>query len=136
METGNYYFSTRLRATFEEAEKRLRVALQEESFGVITEIDFSQKLNEKLGAKFRPYKVLGACLIQSAFKALQHEKFIGLLMPCNTVIQETAPGEIEIAVVDTLASMGSVKNADLKCVADEVRLKLQKVIMRLERNEI
>lgn len=132
METGNYYFSTRLNTTFPEAEQRLRDALAAESFGIVTEVDFSASIQSKLGATIRPYKVLGACLVQSAFKALQHEKFIGLLMPCNTVVQEIEPGVVEIGVVDTLVSMGVVKNADIKCIADEVRLKLQKVLLRIE----
>ncbi|MDD2965344.1 MAG: DUF302 domain-containing protein [Bacteroidales bacterium] len=132
MDTGNYFFSTQIKADFAEAEKRLREALAAESFGIVSEIDFTQNIKNKLGAAVRPYKVLGACLVQSAFKALQHEKHIGLLMPCNTLIQETEPGVVEISVVDTMASMGAVRNADLKCIADEVRLKLQKVILRLE----
>lgn len=132
MNTGNYYFSTRINGTFEEGEARLREALQAESFGIVSEIDFKSKMQEKLGATIRPYKILGACQVQSAFKALRHEPFIGLLMPCNTVIRESEDGVIEIAVVDTMMTMASVKNADLKCIADEIRLKLQKVILRLE----
>lgn len=132
MDTGNYYFSTTYAGTFAEAETALREALQAESFSIISEINFSEKLSEKLGIQFKPYKVLGACLPQTAYKALQHEKFIGLLMPCNVLVQESTPGVVEIAVVDTMASMSAVRNADLKCIADEVRLKLKKVIMRLE----
>ncbi len=132
MEQGNYYRYVRLPISFMEAEGRLRNALQEESFGVITQIDFQEKIQNKLGVEISPYLVLGACLPASAHKAIRAEANIGLLLPCNTLVRYISENETEVAVIDPMITMQSIRNADLRCVADEVRAKLIKVMMRVE----
>ena len=132
MEQGAYFKYVRFSIPFSEAEIRLCSALQDESFAVITEIDFQEKIKAKLGVEFTPYLVLGACLPASAHKALRAEANIGLLLPCNALVKYISDDETEIAVIDPMISMQSVKNADLRCVADEVRAKLIKVMMRIE----
>jgi uncharacterized protein (DUF302 family) len=80
---------------------------------------------------FRPYRILGACNPPFAFQALQAEDKIGTMLPCNVVVQETAPGKVEVTAIDPVASMAAVDNPNLKTVAEQVRAKLKKVIDNL-----
>ena len=127
----SYYFSKELSASFDEAVEKVRAALAAEGFGVLTEIDVRATLKKKLDVDFRPYKILGACHPESAYRALQLEDKIGLMLPCNVIVQERAPGEVEVAAVDPVASMTAVDNAALAEVAEGVRAKLEGVIDNL-----
>jgi uncharacterized protein (DUF302 family) len=127
----SYYFATTLNVPAAEAETRVREALAAEGFGVLTEIDVQATLKKKLDVDFHPYKILGACHPPSAYAALQAEDKIGLMLPCNVVVQELASGEVEVAAIDPSASMAAVDNPSLAGVAEEVRRKLQEVINSL-----
>jgi uncharacterized protein (DUF302 family) len=127
----SYFFSKELSASFDEAVEKVRAALAAEGFGVLTEIDVRATLKKKLDVDFRPYKILGACHPESAYSALQAEDKIGLMLPCNVVVQERAPGEVEVAAIDPVASMAAVDNAGLAEVADGVRAKLRSIIDKL-----
>ncbi|UCH77499.1 MAG: DUF302 domain-containing protein [Candidatus Coatesbacteria bacterium] len=127
----SYYFAKTLDVPAAEAEERVREALAQEGFGVLTEIDVQATLRKKLDVDFRPYKILGACHPPSAFAALQAEDKIGLMLPCNVVVQELPSGEVEVAAIDPLASMAAVDNPSLAATAEEVRRKLQEVIESL-----
>ena len=127
----SYYFSKELSASFDEAVEKVYAALAAEGFGVLTEIDVRATLKKKLDVDFRPYKILGACHPESAYRALEAEDKIGLMLPCNVVVQERAPGEVEVAAIDPVASMAAVDNAGLAEVADGVRAKLQSIIDKL-----
>jgi uncharacterized protein (DUF302 family) len=123
-----YYFDKRIEVSFDEAVEKARAALAAEGFGVLTEIDVAATLRKKLGVEFRPYKILGACHPSSAFEALRAEDKIGLMLPCNVVVQELPSGEVEVAAIDPVASMAAVENEELARVAEVVRSKLRKVI--------
>ncbi len=127
----SYYFSTTLDTSFDDAIARTTEALKAEGFGVLTEIDLKKTLKSKIDVDFRPYTILGACNPGFAYKALQAEDKIGTMLPCNVIVQEVAPGKVEIAAVDPVASMSAVDNADLGDVAGPVRDKLQAVIASL-----
>lgn len=127
----SYYFSKTLSVGFEEAENRVRAGLKQEGFGVLTEIDVQATLRQKLNADFRKYKILGACNPPFAYQALQAEDKIGLMLPCNVVVQELAPGRVEVAAIDPVASMLAIPNEALRQVAAQVQAKLQKVIQNL-----
>ena len=127
----SYYFSKTLQTSFDDAIDRATAALATEGFGVLTEIDVAATLKKKLDVDFRKYRILGACNPTFAHKALSAEDKIGTMLPCNVVVQELAPGEIEIAAVDPVASMSAVENRDLMPVATEVRQKLQRVVDRV-----
>ena len=116
---------------FADAVARVRETLKDEGFGVLTEIDVRKTLQEKLGVDFRPYRILGACNAPYAYKALQAEDKIGTMLPCSVIVQELAPGRVEVAAIDPLASMAAVKNEDLGAIGLEVRKKLQAVVERL-----
>jgi len=127
----SYYFSKKVKGTFEEVEERVRGALKQEGFGVLTEIDVKKTLKKKLDVDFRKYKILGACNPPFAYKALQAEDKIGTMLPCNVIVQETEEEEVEVAAIDPVASMQAIENAALEPVAVEVQNKLKKVIERV-----
>ena len=126
----SYYFSKTLNKSFDEAIEAVTQALQEEGFGILTEIDVKATLKKKLDVDFRPYKILGACNPPFAHKALLAEEKIGLMLPCNVIVQQKDDG-VEVAAVDPIASMAGVKNDELSSIAAQVRDKLQKVIESL-----
>jgi uncharacterized protein (DUF302 family) len=126
-----YYFSTTLSMSMDEADQATRAALKAEGFGVLTEIDIQATLKKKINADFRPYRILGACNPPLAHQALQSEGHIGLMLPCNVIIQEVEAG-VEVAAVDPVASMAAIQNDDLGGVATEVRERLQRVIESLK----
>jgi len=124
----SYYFNKKVKGTFEEVEDRIRIALKEEGFGVLTEIDVKETLRKKLDVDFRKYKILGACNPPYAYKALLAEDKIGTMLPCNVIVQETEAGDMEVAAIDPIASMQAIQNEALGPVAHEVQMKLKKVI--------
>ena len=124
----SYYIEKRVNMPFEQALERVTEELKKEGFGVLTEIDVKATLKKKLDVGFRKYRILGACNPPFAYKALQTEDKIGLMLPCNVIVQDMGEGEIEVAAVDPIASMEAVTNADLQLLAEEVRAKLSRVI--------
>ncbi|SMO36678.1 Uncharacterized conserved protein, DUF302 family [Saccharicrinis carchari] len=128
----NYYISTKLNTSFNEAIALATEQLKKEGFGVLTEIDVHDTLKKKLDVDFRKYKILGACNPGFAHKALQHEDKIGLMLPCNVIVQELDNGQIEVAAVDPAASMMAVENQQLTKVATEVKEMLKRVIHSLQ----
>jgi uncharacterized protein (DUF302 family) len=124
----SYYFARTLETSFDEAISRVTAALKEEGFGVLTEIDVKATFKKKLDVDFQPYRILGACHPQSAYKALKAEDKIGTMLPCNVIVQDIGGGKIEVAAVDPIASMQAVENETLGGVATEVQGKLRAVI--------
>lgn len=124
----NYHFSKELDMPFEEAIEKTTAALKEEGFGVLTEIDIKSTLKEKLDVDFRKYQILGACNPPLAHQALQAEEHIGLMLPCNVIVQEHENGSVEVSAVDPIASMQAVENDDLQDIAEEVRYLMKEVI--------
>lgn len=124
----SYYINKIVKISFDDAEIKVTEALKSEGFGVLTEIDVQATLKKKLDVDFRRYKILGACNPPFAYKALQAEDKIGLLLPCNIIIQETSDGFTEVAAINPLESMSIVKNEKLVALATEVQRKLNNVI--------
>lgn len=125
----SYYIETILRDTnFEDAVEKVTEELKKEGFGVLTEIDLKTTLKKKLDVDFYNYKILGACNPPYAHKALMAENKIGTMLPCNVIVQERSPGEIEVSAVDPIASMQAIENPDLGQLAQEIRDKLKTVI--------
>ena len=125
----SYYHSRRTSLSFEEAVARTREALKAEHFGVITEIDVSQTFKQKLDVDFRPYVILGACNPRAAFEALGMEDKVGVMLPCNVIIQASPSGPgCEIAAVDPVASMSAIDNPALKSKAEEIGAGLRRAI--------
>jgi uncharacterized protein (DUF302 family) len=124
----SYHFSKKLDVPFDQAVLRVTEALKREGFGVLTDIDVSATMKAKLGQDFRPYRILGACNPQLAYRALQLEDKIGTMLPCSVIVQTHADGSVEVSAVDPVASMQAIKNPGLAEVANEVQAKLKKVV--------
>jgi uncharacterized protein (DUF302 family) len=123
-----YYIAKTVEASFDECVTRAKAALAERGFGVLTEIDVAATLKAKLGVEMAPYRILGACNPNYAHRALELEPKIGTMLPCNVIVREEAPGHIEIAAVDPVASMQAIDNPGLAKLACDVRRLLNEVV--------
>ena len=130
---SKYGFSKTVDIPYAEAVEKTRVALEEQGFGVLSEIDIKEKLQEKLGVDFRRYVILGACNPPLAYKTLQEELEIGLLLPCNVIVYETSPSSSVVAAMAPLAALGVVgENLALAQVAREADRRLRQALASLE----
>lgn len=127
----SYFFTTTTTRTFEETLEKVKSELKKEGFGILTEIDVKATLKKKLDVDFRRYRILGACNPPFAYQALLSEDKIGLMLPCNVIVQETPDGKVEVSAIDPVASMQAVDNQDLGEIAIQVREKLRTVISRI-----
>jgi uncharacterized protein (DUF302 family) len=133
-ETNQLGFTVELRLNFESAIQRVTEALKAEGFGVLTEIDVKETMKQKLGVEFRPYKILGACNPPLAHRALTAAPEVGLLLPCNVTISQEDEGLVKVSIVDPLSMLGLVRLPELEAVAQEARLKLERVAASLKNN--
>jgi uncharacterized protein (DUF302 family) len=123
-----YYFAKTLRVPFAEAVERVTSALAARGFGVLTTIDVKATMKKKLDVDLRPYTILGACNPEFAYRALKAEDKIGTMLPCNVIVQELGPDEVEVAAVDPVASMMAIDNPALAATAGEVRTLLKQAV--------
>jgi uncharacterized protein (DUF302 family) len=123
-----YAISRTLDLPFEEADRRVRAALADEGFGVLTEIDVSATLKEKLDVDFPSYSILGACNPPLAHQALQAEPDIGLLLPCNVVIRARSDGQTVVEALDPVQQLALAEAPALAAFAEDVRARMQRVI--------
>lgn len=123
----SYYYNKTVMGEFDQVIEQVTDALKTEGFGVLTEIDFSGTLKKKLDVDVPNYRILGACNPQFAYKSYLKENKIGVMLPCNVIIQQVESG-IEVSAVDPIASMQGVGNQDLEEIAQEVQAKLKAVI--------
>lgn len=124
----SYYYSKTVQGSFDQTIETVTDNLKKEGFGIITQIDVTKTMKDKLNVDFKNYRILGACNPPYAYKALQAEDKIGVLLPCNVIVQEKTPGEIEIACVNPTVSMQNVSNPALESVAKEIQDKLHKAV--------
>jgi uncharacterized protein (DUF302 family) len=130
-ETKTYAFSTLLNASYEDTVSRVRAALREEGFGVLTEINVRETLKKKLGKEFRRYVILGACNPPYAYRSLQADLDVGLLLPCNVIVYETDDSKAYVAAINPVSALEVIQNRELKEIAREVSEKLSRVIEQL-----
>lgn len=126
-----YSFSTRLQGDIDTIEQQLIAALQDEGFGILTEINVQATFKKKLDIDSRPYKILGACNPPLAHQAITAEPDIGLLLPCNVVIREEEDQSITVAFMDPIAVFSLVGRDDIAPLATEVRARLDRVVEAL-----
>src|SRR3990172_166019 len=127
----SYYFSKVLALGFDAAVAEVTRRLKDEGFGIITEIDVRETIKSKIGVEFRPYRILGACNPSLAHEALKLEDKVGTMLPCNVIVQELAPGRVEVAAIDPVASMAAIDNPVLIEKAQIVRDRLEKIVQSL-----
>jgi uncharacterized protein (DUF302 family) len=127
-----YGMTRTLEIPFAEADRRVRDALKEEGFGVLTEIDVRETLKNKLDVEFRPYRILGACNPPLAHRALTAEEQVGLLLPCNVIVYEgPTPESSVVAVLDPRAQLSVAGNPALDELGAEVRIRMERVLAAL-----
>jgi len=127
----SYYFKKTVKGSFEEVLEKVTASLKNEGFGILTEIDVKETLKKKLDVDFRKYKILGACNPPFAYEALQAEDKIGVMLPCNVIVQEMGENDIEVAAVDPVASMKAIENQELYGIATQVQEKLKNIVHNL-----
>jgi uncharacterized protein (DUF302 family) len=130
MAVPEYAIGTTLAASYDETVPRVKAALKDEGFGVMSEIDVQATLKEKLGVERGRYLIIGACNPHLAHKALAAELDLGLFLPCNVIVYEAADGT-HVNAVDPHSMLGAIANPVLDEVADEVKKRFTRVIAAL-----
>lgn len=123
----NYGFSKTVNLSYEQAVEKVTDELKKEGFGVLTTIDVKDTLKKKLDVDFKKYIILGACNPPFAHKALQAEKEIGLLLPCNVIVYEKDGGTV-VSIFDPMVMLKVLENEKMKPIADEVQARLKRVL--------
>ena len=127
----NFAFSTVLDMSYDEAISKVTDALKEEGFGVLTEIDVKETLKKKMDKDFRRYVILGACNPPYAYRSLEADLNVGLLLPCNIIVYETDDNKAYVAAINPVFALEVIQNQELKELAEEVSGKLRRVIEQL-----
>jgi uncharacterized protein (DUF302 family) len=127
----SYYKAKIVDMSFDVAIQKTTDELKKVGFGVLTEIDVKETLKKKIDVDFRKYKILGACNPQFAHKALQTEDKVGVLLPCNVIVQETEDGKTEVAIMNPAEAMSVVKNDNLEPIAGEVNKLLETALANI-----
>jgi len=125
-----YGISKTLDLTYDEAVNKVIEELKKEGFGVLTTIDVKETLKKKLDVDFDRYIILGACNPPYAYRALQAEYELGLLLPCNVIVYEK-DGKVTVSAFDPILMTQIIDNPKLKEIAVEVRQKLERVIQNV-----
>ncbi len=116
-----YYISKTVNKPFDTVVADITARLKEQGFGLLTDVDVQVTLKSKIGADIGKYRILGACNPRFAHEALKIEDKLGVLLPCNVIVRETAERQVEVASVDPVAAMERTGNPALKSTAEEVR---------------
>lgn len=133
-QTTHYGLSTTIALPYDRAVAAVREALAVEGFGVLTEIDVTATLKQKLDVEFRPYVILGACHPPLAYQALSSERDIGLLLPCNVIVYSAdEPGRSVVAALDPVEVLALARNDAVRPLAEQVRMKMERVLEETER---
>jgi len=126
-----YHISRKVSFSFEQALEKVAAELKAEGFGVLTEIDVKATMKKKLGVDFRNYRILGACNPGFAHTALSSEDKIGVLLPCNVVVQEHEDGTVEVSAMAPAGMMQAVGNPALSEMAAKVQAAMERVIAKM-----
>ena len=127
----SYGFGRRMEGTLANAIEKVTGALKSEGFGVLTEINVKDTLKKKLDVNFRGYVILGACNPSLAHKALTADPQIGLLLPCNVVVQEGPEGSVLVTIADPRATFSLVDSPVLQPIVEDAEGRLRRVIASL-----
>jgi uncharacterized protein (DUF302 family) len=127
MAIDGYGSAVTVRGGFDDVVKRVTEALAREEFGILTRIDVKQTLRQKIGVEFRRYEILGACNPKLAHQALQKEEHIGLLMPCNVLVQETDAG-VKVSAQRARSMLTLTGNGALEKILDEADARIARAL--------
>ena len=124
----SYYIAKTVDGPFDAVVAAVTAQLKSRGFGVLTDIDVQATLKAKLGVDMPKYRILGACNPGFAHEALKVEERLGVLLPCNVIVRETADQRVEVASIDPVSSMERTANPALKATAEDVRRLLSEAI--------
>jgi len=127
-----FYTTVEVKTDFETTVENVKAELKKQGFGVVSEINMQEKLKKGANKDIPKYVILGACNPEGAYKALQLEENIGVILPCNVIVRETKAGGVIVAAVNPLVTMKATGIEDLKPLAEEIAGKLKKVIDSLK----
>ena len=131
-----YYYSRKLKISFDEAVQKITENLQQQGFGILTNIDLQSTLKKKLNVDFRKYKILGACNPEFAYKVVSLESHLGLMLPCNVVVQEHENNEVEVSAISPLETIDRTAGTpQLTEIAHEVSNRLRMAVDNLHRDK-
>ena len=128
----DFEITIRVPDSFTSTVDRVRTALKEQGFGVLTEIDMQATLKAKLGVDIAPQVILGACRPPLAHAALQAEPSIGLLLPCNVVVRAVDGDRTRVETIDPAIMVSVTGNPDLQSVATDARTRLTAALHSLQ----
>ncbi len=126
-----YSFGKTVPFEFTAAVEKVRRALAEQGFGILTEIDVAAKFQEKLGVDYSPYLILGACNPKMAHRALGIEADLGVMLPCNVIVFVDGQGDTNVMAMDPVRTMKMVGNPAIEEVAQEVNTLLAAALDKL-----
>ncbi len=121
-------FGKEVEEGFDAAIDKVTAALATEGFGVLSDIDVAAKMKEKLGEDMPRYRILGACNPPIAFEAINNVEEIGLLLPCNVLVRETASGQVHVSFMDPESVLSLVDHPGIEPMARDVKSRLEKVL--------
>ena len=124
----SYYMARTFSRPFDTVVSDVIEGLKAEGFGVLTDIDVQSTLKTKIGAEMPKYRILGACNPRLAHEGLQLENKLGVLLPCNVIVRETADHQVEVASVDPVSAMERTGNPALTATAEDVRQRLLRAL--------
>ena len=127
----SYYIAKTVSGPFDAVVADVTGKLKTHGFGVLTDIDMQATLKAKLGVDTPKYRILGACNPRFAHEALKIEERLGVLLPCNVIVRETADQRVEVASIDPVSAMERTDNPALRTTAEEVRRLLAEAIAQV-----
>ena len=127
MDKTKYGYSKKVDSSFNKAVEKTKEELKKEGFGVLTEIDIKSTLKTKIDVDMDNYTILGACHPQSAYKSIQSEVEIGLMLPCNVIVYQNN-GDVFVSAIKPSVAMSMIENEDLGEIAEDIENRLRSVI--------
>lgn len=127
-----YYLTASIKGeSFEKAEERVVELLQQEGFGIVSQLNMQETFKNKLQVDFKPYKILGACNPALAFKALSETAPAGVFLPCNVCLQQSDNHTVDVFIINPLDAMKAIDNPVLGSLAEEILQRLKRVVQQL-----
>ena len=123
----NYGYKKEVNLEIEEAVKKITEELKREGFGILSTIDMKETLKKKLDVDIEEYKILEACNPPNAYRAIQAEQDIGLMLPCNVIVYKKDNRVFVSAILPTVI-MGTTNNRNLQTIAENIENKLKKAV--------
>jgi uncharacterized protein (DUF302 family) len=112
--------------TVQQALDKVKAALADQGFGIITEIDVQTVMNKKLGVEMRPFWILGACNPKKAHQVIEADPQMGLLLPCKVIVYQDSEGTFIVALARPKAIFGLMDRPDLGALADDVEASMRR----------